>query len=210
VHPWWPERRPRWLPRAFDWVVGCSYLGLPDSAGPVRNPIGANMSMRTEMALEVGGFNASVGQSGGNLQRCDETELAIRLAANRPKSVVFYVPSVAVDHHVGKERLSFRYFVRRCWYEGLSKAVVVRLAGASAGLERERRQVAVVIPAALVRELGSCARGDAAGFVRMTATVAGLAATAAGYFIGRARLAVHRRARPQSTRIARPDGQLGS
>ena len=68
VRPWWQGSRPRWLPPAFDWVVGCSYLGLPDSVGPVRNPIGANMSLRTRLALEVGGFNASVGQRGGNLQ----------------------------------------------------------------------------------------------------------------------------------------------
>src|SRR5579863_4698407 len=28
----WPEgRRPRWLPPEFDWVVGCSYRGLPDA-----------------------------------------------------------------------------------------------------------------------------------------------------------------------------------
>lgn len=47
VYPLWPGQRPRWLPPAFDWVVGCSYAGLPEKTGVVRNPIGANMSMRT-------------------------------------------------------------------------------------------------------------------------------------------------------------------
>ena len=54
MHPWWPELAPRWLPEEFYWVVGCSYRGLPESVGPVRNPIGASMSMRTVPALQAG------------------------------------------------------------------------------------------------------------------------------------------------------------
>ena len=204
VHPWWPKLRPRWLPPAFDWVVGCSYLGLPGTVGPVRNPIGANMSMRTNLALEVGGFDASVGQSGGNLQRCDETELAIRLTASEPESVVLYVPAAAVDHHVGEERLRFSYFLRRCWHEGLSKALVVRLAGSSVGLERERRHVAVVIPRALLRDLRSCAAGDLPAFMRMTASIGGLAAATAGYLTGNARLA----GRPRAARRSAPGSRV--
>jgi hypothetical protein len=187
VQPRWPGLRPAWLPPTFDWVVGCSYLGLPGSAGPVRNPIGANMSLRTHMALAVGGFNASVGHRGGSLRGCDETELAIRLTASRPKSVVLYVPAAVVDHHVGKERLRFSYFMRRCWHEGLSKATVVRLVG-PAGLERERRHVAAVIPAAVLRDLRSCAVGDSAAFKRVIAAIGGLTAATAGYLIGRTRL----------------------
>jgi hypothetical protein len=190
VRPWWQGLRPRWLPPAFDWVVGCSYLGLPDSVGRVRNPIGANMSLRTRLALEVGGFNASMGQRGGNLQRCDETELAIRLTASRPRSVILYVPAAAVDHHVGQDRLKLSYFLRRCWHEGLSKAAVVRLAGASAGLEQERRHVAVVIPAMLLRDLRRGATGDSAAFMRMIATIGGLTVVTAGYLTGRARYSV--------------------
>jgi hypothetical protein len=163
---------------------------LPDSVGRVRNPIGANMSMRTRLALEVGGFNASVGQRGGNLQRCDETELAIRITASRPKSVVMYVPAAAVDHHVEKGRLKFGYFLRRCWHEGLSKALVVRMAGVSAGLKQERRYVAVVIPATLLRDLRSGATGDPAAFMRMIVTIVGLAVVTAGYLTGRARYSV--------------------
>src|SRR5215207_1254727 len=28
--PVWPETRPPWFPREFDWVVGCSYRGQPE------------------------------------------------------------------------------------------------------------------------------------------------------------------------------------
>ena len=185
VHPRWPATRPGWLPAEFDWVVGCSYRGLPETTGQVRNPIGANMSMQTDLALEVGGFDESVGRVGANTRGCEETELSIRLTASRAGSVILYVPAAGVDHHVAPERLTLSYFLRRCWHEGLSKADVVRLAGAAAGLQRERRQTAVVIPAALLRELRRLATGHVSAVARMSATIAGLTAASAGYFSGR-------------------------
>lgn len=187
VHPRWPGIQPRWLPPEFYWVIGCSYRGLPVSAGPVRNPIGANMSLRTNLALEVGGFDITVGRVGARPTGCEETVLAIRLTANRPASAVIYVPGAAVDHHVSKERLRLSYFLRRCWHEGISKASVVRLVGASAGLDRERRHVAEVIPAALLRNLRRSVSGDTGAFMRFTAILAGLAFAAAGYLTGRSR-----------------------
>jgi hypothetical protein len=209
VHPLWPGRRPRWLPPAFDWVVGCSYAGLPGRTGVVRNPIGANMSMRTQPALDAGGFETGLGRVGTRPLGCEETELAIRLTAPRPGSVVMYVPGAAVDHHVGAERLNPGYFLRRCWHEGLSKAVVVRLAGSSAGLARERRHVAAVIPAAFVRDLRRVVTGDMDAFMRICALFGGLAATVAGYLSGRASFAAHGGARrparpPESTRSPDP------
>ena len=184
VHPWWPGLRPAWLPPTFDWVVGCSYLGLPDTVSPVRNPIGANMSMRTGTVLDIGGFDAAVGRVGSRPRGCEETELAIRLTTSRPESVILYVPAAGVDHHVGKERHRFRYFLRRCWHEGLSKATVVRLVGSSPGLECERRHVAVVIPAALLRDLRNCAPGDLTAPMRIISTIGGLATVTAGYMAG--------------------------
>jgi GT2 family glycosyltransferase len=183
VHPWWPELPPRWLPAEFYWVIGCSYRGLPAYVGPVRNPIGANMSMRTELALQAGGFRAGQRLAGGA-----ETELAIRLTARGPSAAVFYVPSAAVDHHIGPDHLTPGYFLRRCWYEGIAKAGVVRRTGGAAGLERERRHVAVVIPQALLGNARQLATGDPAAFVRGTVMLAGLASATSGFLAGRLRL----------------------
>ncbi len=195
VHPQWPAARPAWLPPTFDWVVGCSYQGLPEVPAAVRNPIGANMSFRTELALDAGGFDSTIGRVGVRPRGCEETEMAIRITAARPGSVVFYVPAAAVDHSVSAERLTVRYFLRRCWHEGRSKAYVVRLAGAAAGLSAERRQAASVIPATLLRDLRAGITGDGLAFARVAAAAAGLAATAAGYLAGRA--LTHRRASGQ-------------
>lgn len=188
VVPCWPDARPRWLPPTFDWVVGCSYLGLPETPAAVRNPIGANMSMRTEMALEAGAFDVVVGRVGRRPRGCEETELAIRLTAGVPGSVVWYVPAAAVDHHVARDRLSVRYFLSRCWHEGRSKADVVRLAGAPAGLQSERRHASAVIPRALLRDALALAAGDIAAVARIGAMAGGVAAAASGYVAGRIRL----------------------
>ena len=54
VIPRWSESRPAWFPPEFDWVVGCTYRGLPEQRAPVRNLIGANMSFRREVFDRVG------------------------------------------------------------------------------------------------------------------------------------------------------------
>lgn len=184
VHPRWPHARPRWLPPTFDWVVGCSYLGLPEVPSAVRNPIGANMSMRTELALKAGAFDVAVGRVGRRPRGCEETEMAIRLTAGVPGSAVWYVPAAAVDHYVAEDRLSVRYFVSRCWHEGMSKADVVRLAGAPAGLQSERRHTAAVIPRAVLRDAFALGRGEIAAVARIGAMVAGVTVAIFGYVVG--------------------------
>ena len=190
VVPRWTTDRPSWLPPEFDWVVGCSYLGLPQQPGVVRNPIGANMSFRTQIALKAGGFNSDIGRVEGLPRGCEETELAIRVT-EQTGTTVMYVPAAAVDHNVPPERERVSYFLSRCWHEGQSKAAVVRLVGASSGLDRERRQAAVIIPMALWRDLRSLFTGDVAGGKRMAASIAGLGASAAGYAAGRLRSGRH-------------------
>jgi hypothetical protein len=52
---------PVWFPCEFDWVVGCTYAGMDVRSGRIRNPIGANMSIRADViarrraALDGGG-----------------------------------------------------------------------------------------------------------------------------------------------------------
>jgi hypothetical protein len=193
IQPRWLGDVPRWLPPEFYWVVGCSYRGLPEATCAVRNPIGASMSMRTSQAIGVGGFYSAVGRADGKLSACEETELAIRLAASQPGSVVIYNPAAAVDHNVGPERTRFSYFLRRCWHEGWSKADVVRLAGAGAGLTTERRHVVHVLPAALAHELRQGVSADRAALLRAAAIVLGLTAATAGFVVRWSSLLITRR-----------------
>lgn len=191
VHPIWPSSPPRWLCPEFYWVVGCSYRGLPETTGRIRNPIGANMSMRTSTAIEAGGFYTSVGRVGIMPRGCEETELSIRLTVRNAGSSILYVPCASVDHHVSPERIRVSYFVRRNWHEGKSKATVVSLAGSAEGLRQERRHVTRILPAALLRDCRNLLRGDASAVPRSVATVVGVTAAVAGYVCGRLTSALH-------------------
>ena len=64
VEPLWIGGRPPWFPAEFDWVVGCTYQGLPKVTAPVRNLIGCNMSFRREVFEGVGGFRSGIGRVG--------------------------------------------------------------------------------------------------------------------------------------------------
>jgi hypothetical protein len=196
VYPRWPIARPPWLPPEFDWVVGCSYRGLPESLDVVRNPIGANMSMRTGLALSLGGFDSAIGRTASKPRGCEETELAIRLTNQQAGSVIMYVPDAPVDHHVAADRIKLAYLMRRCWHEGRSKAKVVRSVGSDRGLARERRHLASVIPTGILRDLRAAVTGDAHGLQRVAVTALGIFATAAGYIIGRCELNQRRVGQP--------------
>ena len=62
ILPEWTANRPVWFPEEFDWVVGCTYRGMPTATAPVRNLIGANMSFRKSVFLKVGGFKNGLGR----------------------------------------------------------------------------------------------------------------------------------------------------
>lgn len=179
IEPDWPGgRRPTWWPAAFDWVVGCSYVGLPTRRAQVRNVIGANMSLRRDVALDVGGFNPSMGRVGRTPLGGEETEMYIRAAAARPGFVVIYEPGARVRHHVTPERATMRYFASRCYGEGLTKATLSGLTRSSAALSSESAYATRVLPREFVRGLFS---DDPR---RGVAVVVGLAVTCAGYVRG--------------------------
>jgi cellulose synthase/poly-beta-1,6-N-acetylglucosamine synthase-like glycosyltransferase len=184
--PEWPTGvRPAWLPPEFDWVVGCSYLGLPTVATDVRNVIGAGMAFRREAFDFAGRFSTAVGRIGTAATGCEETELCIRLRAARPGARVAYLPDVAVSHRVTPDRLRLRYFMRRCFGEGLSKARVARLVGSDAGLSTERRDVTAVLPRGVARELVRGLRGQWAGWLAAALIVSGVLVTGCAYAAGR-------------------------
>jgi len=183
AEPRWPGARPSWFPEEFDWVVGCSYRGQPRTVALVRNPLGCNMSIRRDVLDDVGGFDGAVGRIGSIPTGCEETELCIRIRQHCPTAQIVYDPGIRVHHYVALERITSRYFYRRCYHEGRSKAVMSRLVGAADGLRSERVYTRTVLPTAVLRSLMNPRNG---GIRRGAAVIAGLAVTATGYAHGRA------------------------
>lgn len=184
IEPIWEARRPAWFPSEFNWVVGCSYTGLSEQPAPVRNMIGANMSLRREALAQVGGFR--IGRVGALAigQENDETEICIRLAAARPNTTLLYQPAARVRHSVSPDRARIGYFVRRCYSEGLSKSRLVRQVGAERGLSAERTYTLRTLPLGVLRGVAHALGGDLSGLGRAGAIIAGLATTAVGYLSG--------------------------
>jgi GT2 family glycosyltransferase len=200
VLPRWPDGRPPAFPPEFDWVVGCTYHGMPETAGPVRNVIGANMSFRRGVLEAVGGFREEIGRVGTVPVGCEETELCLRARRRFPDGVVLYEPRAAVHHRVTADRASWRYFAARCYAEGRSKAQVCRLAGARGALASERAHVAGPLRHAVARDVGATLRtGDVAGVARVGAVAAGVTLASAGLLAGRL---APSRSRPAAARRA--------
>jgi GT2 family glycosyltransferase len=184
VLPRWEGERPAGFPEEFNWVVGCSYRGMPVAAGPVRNPIGANMSFRREVFDTVGGFADGIGRIGSRPVGCEETELCIRAAAAFGDLSILYEPGARVHHSVPAVRTSWRYFAARCFSEGISKALVAQRTGAKRGLSAERSYALRTLPRGMARGVADGLGGEWAGLVRAAAVVAGLSLTTAGFATG--------------------------
>jgi O-antigen biosynthesis protein len=186
--PRWPDgtARPATLPAGdrlgrgeLDWVVGCSYAGQPAGLAEVRNLMGSNMSFRREVFAMVGGFSDGLGRIGSTPLGCEETELCIRVRQRMPHARVVFEPGAVVTHRVGEARTGWRYLLRRCWAEGLSKAAVCGTVGRHDALSAERAYLTRVLPAAVRRQLRA---GALAGALAITAAVL---VTGSGYLRGR-------------------------
>ncbi len=182
ISPIWSGGRPGWFPEEFLWVVGCTYRGMPQTASPVRNLLGANMSFRREIFDALGGFRTGIGRVGTRPVGCEETELCIRARQRWPQRVLLYEPAAQVLHRVPATRTQWRYFRSRCFAEGLSKALVTRHVGAADGLASEWAHTLRVLPRGVAVAMGEAAlRREVSALGRAGAITAGLAAATAGY-----------------------------
>lgn len=205
VRPAWVEGKPSWFPPEFDWVVGCTHSGMPKQREAVRNLVGANMSLRREALLEVGGFRHELGRIGTIPAGCEETDLCIRVGKRWPAGKILYDPAAAVDHYVPAARGTREYFISRCRGEGRSKAVLAGLVGSESGLEAERTYTSRTLPLGVMRGIGDAFRGDLGGLSRAAMIVTGLFTTTAGYLSGG-----RERKRLEKRRLAAGDREDGA
>jgi glucosyl-dolichyl phosphate glucuronosyltransferase len=177
--PVYAAPRPDWFPPDFDWVFGCHYGMLPSALAPLRHLIGANMSVRREEMLAVGGFHAD---------DHDDMDLSHRIADAHGPDSVLYEPRAEVWHHVSAERLTWAYFWRRCYFVNRGKASAFADMGAAGNVGAEARFVGELLleggPALLAAVSG---RGQP--LRQWLVAIIGTAIAAVGYLAGRVRLA---------------------
>ena len=83
---------------------------------PGEVPWSLNLSVRAELARQIGGFPEELGRVDGNLQSGEEYPFisGVREAGMH----IAYEPDAVVWHAVPAERLRLRWLVRRAWAEG--------------------------------------------------------------------------------------------
>ena len=200
VNAAWDGRRPRMFPPEFDWVVGCSYRGLPERQAPVRNMIGANMAFRREVFDAVGGFRSDVGRVGARplgLRGDRALHPRAQLAAGRDDPVRAERAGEPPRHDDARDLALLRLALhRRRAVEGRRRRQRRRERRRSPPSATTRCET---LPSGVARGVADAAlRGDVAGMGRAGAIVAGLGLTAGGYIAGRAsRYARRAPARPQ-------------
>jgi GT2 family glycosyltransferase len=181
--PLWETPAPKWLPPEFLWVVGCSYSGQPET-GDVRNPLGCNMAFRADLFQRAGMFNPAMGRLGSLPLGCEETEFCLRAARAVPGGRIALISGAEIDHHVSAARGTVGYLLRRCYFEGISKALVRRL-GDQRSLDTERTYLRHALPARVKASARRALRGHPAeGLGAIAAVIGAVGAAGAGYLVG--------------------------
>jgi glycosyltransferase involved in cell wall biosynthesis len=204
VIPAWGADR-RWMPNELLWIVGCTYSGHREDAGPIRNPVGCNMAFRRRELIALGSFATSFGKRGNALQTCDETELGLRVERVHGPGRIRYVPEARVEHFVPETRISWRLLVRRSLSEGLAKGRLQRLYRRPAlGLERTYARLLLTHKAPRLI-LESVRRRDRDAALGALAILASMLMSGVAFLVGLAReeLRPTEPARSQSGGLAR-------
>lgn len=182
AQPLWQKSCPAWFPPEFYWVVGASYAGMPEHAGPVRNVWSSNMAVRRAIFESAGGFRDDLAKI-SNRSRPDDTDLCLRTSA-QTSGLWIYEPAAVTTHWVPRERATLSYFVYRCFHEGAGKGVLAALNGLRASTSVEGRHMSVVLPAALRRDCKDVLAGRISGASRIAATGLGVCVVLVGFLIG--------------------------
>lgn len=173
---WQLGAAPDWFPAEFGWVVGCDYRGLPGGGEQIRNPIGAAMAVRRNALDRINGFSNRLGRVADLPAGCEETLMGVQLRAAFPGRRIIRHTAFRVCHHVPSDRATLRYFTRRCYQEGRSKASLTRIAGRHDALSSERSYTTRILPSGVWQ-----ARRNPP---RVLAIITGFLCTTTGYVTG--------------------------
>jgi GT2 family glycosyltransferase len=136
--PRFESMRPGWLSERLLQFAGVTRIGSSprEARGSFEYPFGANMCFRRSALVEAGGFRHELGRTGPSLLSGEDSDAVDRIHERGWK--VWLQPDAVVDHAVSRERCSGRYYWRRLWWQGISRArqdrspeVAVRLVAAA-------------------------------------------------------------------------------
>jgi GT2 family glycosyltransferase len=169
IVPAWAGIRPTWMPDELLWAVGVSYTGMPTRTAPIRNVWSANMIVRRDAFLAVGGFRTGFGKV-GDQNRPEDTELCLRMSSVSGGRWM-YVPHATIDHEVPADRSTFGFLMRRCYAEGRGKVQMAGLLPKDQELGTEKDYLRRTLPRAVARNLVRAGAGRGGYHALRAATV---------------------------------------
>jgi GT2 family glycosyltransferase len=163
VRPRWQSTVPGWIRRGRD---EHPRLGAPiallDYGERIvelgsRTLLGANLAVRRDVFIKVGGFPATLGKLRGTLLSGEDHELCRRVQDAGFRAL--YVPQIAVEHWVPADRARVSYFLRWFYWSGITHARLDgRLSPASQGLRSTGRTFAGLPLYLVARAAGASTR----------------------------------------------------
>jgi len=128
---WSNGTRPSWFPEELDWIVGCTYKGLPLKGNEIRNVPGCNMAFNRNVFNRVDFFRSDIGGVKETPRGGEEAELCLRIKNEMPDALILYKPDATIHHKVPMYRASLKYLIQRSYNEGFYKRSVEKLTSTS-------------------------------------------------------------------------------
>lgn len=164
VAPRWERPAPAWLRLQNDAGYGrlaaplalLDYGPAPGVLGP-RTLLGANLALRRDVLVRLGGFAPHLGKLRGTLLSGEDHDLCQRTQAAGFRAR--YLPAIRVRHWVPGDRMRLRYFVSWFYWSGVTHAILDRRDGATGptlrtGMHLARRFIAGLSGAAVALARG--------------------------------------------------------
>jgi len=126
IEPVWETAKPLWYPTDRQFLLGIYNIGDTIQPFPETDlPIGANFAILKSVVEEIGGFDTEVGfdSSRKNSMIAGEDSL-IGLKVRAANYPLYYQPKAKVFHHVSTVKLSRKYFLKRHFWEGVTRMVL--------------------------------------------------------------------------------------
>jgi glycosyltransferase involved in cell wall biosynthesis len=190
--PLWPGEDAPWFPDELDWLLGSTRFTGWRELRAVRNALGVNMAFRREAfahcrfstTLAAGNQGDIVGIKKGLVGDDTLFSLEVRARTRRP---ILFDPSVVVYHKVYPYRLKPEYVRRRAFWEGYTKATLVRSSGSdySIRLSTETDLLRRILLGLLPRTIWQLLNQPAHAWRRLSLTVSVLFHLSLGYAAGR-------------------------
>jgi GT2 family glycosyltransferase len=132
--PVFAARRPRWLSDRLLQYAGVTRFGAEprEARSSAEYPFGANIAFRRDGLRAAGGFPEQLGRIGASLLSGEEAAAVDALRAGGGR--IWLQPDAVVDHTVAPERCRGRYYWRRLWWQGVTRARTQRSAAVTARL----------------------------------------------------------------------------